>query len=173
MGELKKRRNKEFQRHKVLIEIYKHYIDLQDFYMRTGQDIIEIPAGYYKNVTESITISFTDLKYGLDSLSPRKKEAFLYHVIYDKKQKEVAEMMGITTVTVGQYTNAASENLCKRYFAEIEDNIKFEYKKPSQPSKCFKCNNNTPLNKHKVCSNCHDEDKCPICSGEKKYSWDT
>jgi len=67
---------------------------------------------------KGLSISFSDLKHGLEDLSPRKREAFFYNVILDWKQKDVAEHMGITTVSVGQYVEQAMIQLSKRYFAE-------------------------------------------------------
>lgn len=69
-------------------------------------------------IYEEVRISFSDLKEGLNELAPRKREAFFYNVILDWKQKDVAKKMGITTVSVGQYVDAACIQLAKRYFAE-------------------------------------------------------
>lgn len=97
------------KRYKVLEDVYRHYLDFQDYYMRTGQHILE---------AHGLTISFLDLKDQLDKLSPRKREAFLYNVIYDMKQEDVAEKMGIASVTIGQYVVASSQQIAKWYFEE-------------------------------------------------------
>src|SRR5580704_1705906 len=89
---------KVVHKHRLLREVYRHYIDFQDYYKRTGNFILE-----YKG----LTISFLDLQYGLDKLSKRKREAFFYNVILDQRQEDVAKIMGVTTVTVGQYVEAA------------------------------------------------------------------
>jgi len=109
-------------KHKILREAYRHYIDIRDYVSRTGRDIIEHPVEIEEGSGEYIplTISFSDLKYGLNSLAPRKREAFFLHIILDWKQKDVAKKMGITTVSVGQYVDAAAMQLAKRYFAEME-----------------------------------------------------
>lgn len=99
------------RRYKVLEDVYRHYLDFQDFYMRTGQHIIE---------AHGLTISFLDLKDQLDKLSPRKREAFLYNVIYDERQEDVAERMKIASVTVGQYVLASSQQIARSYFSEID-----------------------------------------------------
>lgn len=70
---------------------------------------------------ETIEISFWDLYTGLNELAPRKREAIFYNVILDMKQKDVAEIMGITTVSVGQYVEAGVMQLAKHYFAEREE----------------------------------------------------
>jgi DNA-directed RNA polymerase specialized sigma24 family protein len=59
----------------------------------------------------TITLSFWDLHGSLRQLSARKREAVFYNVILDWKQKDVAKRMGISTVSVGQYVQAAMEQL--------------------------------------------------------------
>jgi hypothetical protein len=110
-------------KHKILREAYRHYMDFRDYVARTGRDVIEHPVNTKEGSGEYefLAISFSDLKHGLDKLAPRKREAFFYNVILDWKQKDVAEKMGITTVSVGQYVDAACLQLAKRYFGENED----------------------------------------------------
>jgi DNA-directed RNA polymerase specialized sigma24 family protein len=97
------------ERHRVLRELYRHYLDYYDLW-RTGA------VGTFTH--KGLTISFMDLKYGLNELAPRKREAFFYNVILDWKQRDVAAKMGITTVSVGQYVEQAVMQLSKRYFAD-------------------------------------------------------
>lgn len=110
-------------KHKILREVYRHYLDLRDYVSRSGHDVIEHPVETEEGsgVYEHLAISFSDLKHGLDELAPRKREAFFFNVILDWKQKDVADKMGITTVSVGQYVDAACMQLAKRYFAEYDD----------------------------------------------------
>jgi hypothetical protein len=100
------------QKHRILREVYRHYIDFRDFCSREGKYFIEYGP---------ITISLVDLQYGVSSLSNRKLEAFYYNVIRDMKQKDVAAIMDITTVSVGQYVEQAMLQLSERYFAEVTD----------------------------------------------------
>jgi DNA-directed RNA polymerase specialized sigma24 family protein len=65
-----------------------------------------------------ISVSFIDLKEGVEDLPPRKKEAFFYRVILDKKQREVADIMQISMVSVGQYVKDSLIKLSKHYFGE-------------------------------------------------------
>lgn len=106
------------QKQRILREIYRHYIDFRDFCSREGRYFIEYGP---------ITISLLDLQYGLDELSPRKREAVYYNVIRDMKQKDVAEIMGITTVSVGQYVEQAMIQLAERYFSEMGDEAEAAY----------------------------------------------
>jgi DNA-directed RNA polymerase specialized sigma24 family protein len=74
---------------------------------------------------EGIEVSFLDLQGCLKNLSKRKKEAIFWNVILDKKQKDVAKIMGITTVSVGQYVQAGFEQLVGDLglpqFCEVKD----------------------------------------------------
>lgn len=101
------------ERHRILREVFRHYIDFYDFFKRTGQHTIE---------HKGVTISFLDLNRVLEqtNLSDRKRQAFVLNVLQDKKQKDVAEIMNITTVSVGQYVDAACRQLAEAYFTEDE-----------------------------------------------------
>src|SRR3954452_12869392 len=107
-------------KHRVLREVYRHYLEFRDLFQTDGTHVIE--HGYYvedengEKQKVNITISLWDLQNGLKELSPRKREAVFYNVILDKKQKEVAEIMEITTVSVGQYVEQAMLQLSERYF---------------------------------------------------------
>ncbi len=52
------------------------------------------------------------------ALAPRKREAFFFNVVMDMKQRDVAEKMNITTVSVGQYVDAACEQMAVEYFGD-------------------------------------------------------
>lgn len=99
-------------KHKVMRELYRNYMQFREYVRMTGETTIEY---------QDVAISFYDLGMGLSELSPRKKEAFYLNVILDKKQKDVAEIMGITTVSVGQYVEAASKQLAEIYFGESDE----------------------------------------------------
>jgi DNA-directed RNA polymerase specialized sigma24 family protein len=117
--------------HRILREVLRHYTEFREMvggYGQSGQgadgrkDTIDHSYwaidedGNRKKIT--IEISFWDLQEGLKELAPRKREAIWHNVIEDKKQKDVAKLMGITTVSVGQYVEAGVMQLAKRYFAE-------------------------------------------------------
>lgn len=119
----KKEVRKEEPQHRILREVYRHYLEFKSFVAATGKHVIE--HGYWVTDDEGnkikhvkVTLSFWDLHNALEELSPRKREAVYYNVILDKKQKDVAEIMKITTVSVGQYVDQAFIQLAKRYFAE-------------------------------------------------------
>ena len=81
-------------------------------FSQTGKSVVTGPDG--------IEICFLDLKTGFERLSKRKKEAIYYNVICDMRQKDVAEVMGITTVSVGQYVESGFMQFAEEYFSEME-----------------------------------------------------
>lgn len=116
----------------VLRETYRHYLEFRDLVISPSQTSTDrglinssvtcdhgvIEYGYHIYDDDdrikdkvSVTISFWDLHGSLRRLSARKREAVFYNVILDWKQKDVADRMGISTVSVGQYVQAAMEQL--------------------------------------------------------------
>lgn len=118
-------REDEIPKHRVLREVYRHYLEFRDLFTENGTHVMN--HGYHVEDEDGnrrvvrISISLWDLQNGLKELSPRKREAVFYNVILDKKQKDVAAIMGITTVSVGQYVEQAMLQLSDRYFAEELD----------------------------------------------------
>lgn len=110
-------------RHRILREIYRHYMEFRDLVTATGESVFEHGEFIYNDEGEIvgrrlIEISFWDLHNALNKLSKRKREAVFWNVIMDQKQKDVADRMGITTVSVGQYVEQAMVQLAEKYFAE-------------------------------------------------------
>lgn len=98
----------EKKKHRVLREAVRHYRELQNLFINKGVLVVSY---------DGLDICFLDLKDALNRLSPRKREAIYYNVIIDMKQKDVAEKMGITTVSVGQYVESGFAQIAKEYFA--------------------------------------------------------
>jgi DNA-directed RNA polymerase specialized sigma24 family protein len=97
------------RRDRVLREALRHYLEFEAFCTQYGKYIVE---------HKGVEISFIDLQGLLKNLSPRKMQAVWLNVVVDMKQREVAEIMGIRTVTVGQYVESAIAQLVDQYFAE-------------------------------------------------------
>jgi DNA-directed RNA polymerase specialized sigma24 family protein len=135
-------KNKEIPIHRVLREVYRNFRQFQEFVSATGKDVIE--HGYWVDNEDGtrqkvmITISYSDLRDQLNKLAARKREAMMYNVIMDMKQKDVAKIMGITTVSVGQYVDAACEQLAVDYFAENKSNIEYQEEKVAVKAKVTK-----------------------------------
>lgn len=120
---------KSMPKHRILREIYRHYTELKAYVTAYGGDKL-ITHSYivYNDEGEpegkdTIDISFWDLHDSLEVLSDRKREAVHLNVILDWKQKDVAEKMGITTVSVGQYVEQAMLQLAKIYFVEESESV--------------------------------------------------
>lgn len=103
--------------HRILREVFRHYYEFEAFVASTGKHVID---------RGDISISFYDLKDGLKPaseggpLSERKRQAVMLNVVRDMKQRDVAEIMGITTVSVGQYVEASMLQLAELYFSPKE-----------------------------------------------------
>jgi DNA-directed RNA polymerase specialized sigma24 family protein len=113
--------------HRILREVLRHYTEYRELVNSDGR-LHVLDYGYWvynedgtRSHKEHVSISFWDLHNGLQELAPRKREAIFYNVILDMKQKDVAKIMGITTVSVGQYVEAGTIQLAKKYFAEVPD----------------------------------------------------
>lgn len=120
----------KFQPHRILREVYRHYYEFEALVASFGTHTIDHVARLYDDEGNEvnripITISFFDLRDGLrpqsegGPLSDRKRQAVMLNVIRDMKQRDVAEIMGITTVSVGQYVEHAMEQLARAYFPEF------------------------------------------------------
>lgn len=119
-----KRPTERIPLHRVLREILRHYTEFKTHVGKTGDHVIDHGYFVYEEdettikSKETVSISFWDLHRGIKELSPRKREALFYNVILDWKQRDVAEEMGITTVSVGQYVEQAVMQLAEEYFPE-------------------------------------------------------
>jgi DNA-directed RNA polymerase specialized sigma24 family protein len=115
-------KDKEEPKHRILREVFRHYLEFKSLFESDGTHVIEhgywVDDGIDEPRKVNLSISLWDLQNGLKELSPRKREAVFYNVILDKKQKDVAEIMNITTVSVGQYVEQAMVQLSERYFAD-------------------------------------------------------
>jgi len=99
----------EKKKHRVLREAVRHYEEMENLFRHKGILVISY-AG--------LDMCFIDLKDALETLSPRKRESIYYNVTLDMKQRDVAEKMGITTVSVGQYVESGFAQIAKEYFGD-------------------------------------------------------
>jgi DNA-directed RNA polymerase specialized sigma subunit len=130
----------ELPPYRFIREVLRHYLTFRD--IATGTTVSSNQIGKQDHVLEhsylvdngdgttrkcTLAISFWDLHRGILELAPRKREALFYNVILDQKQKDVAARMGITTVSVGQYVDAATKQLVKYHFPElVNENGEYE-----------------------------------------------
>lgn len=127
-----KKRVEAEPRYKVLREVFRHYVEFQEWVGATGESVIEHGYFIYDPQDEEkivakvlVTISFWDLHNALERVAARKKEAVYYNVIRDMRQKDVAAIMGITTVSVGQYVKQAMIQISEEYFADGGERIEY------------------------------------------------
>lgn len=134
-------REDALKRHRILRDILKNYLEFRDIVTLPEQQVtgqagrtraignhrgmdgvfdytysVRLEDGTVKKI--DLSISFWDLQGMLKKLSPRKREAVFYNVILDQRQKDVAAIMGITTVSVGQYVDQAMLQLVEEYFGD-------------------------------------------------------
>lgn len=104
-------------KHRILREIIRHY---PEFKALCRQQPLEggNRTGDWDFEYQDLKVNLLDLQGCLTGLSPRKKQAVYYNVILDMKQKDVAEIMGITTVSVGQYVEQAMIQVAKEIWPE-------------------------------------------------------
>lgn len=143
-------RSSENPEHRVLREIFRHYIEFRDHVAQGNDHFLEHTylAPVEGEIQEcpkqprahkehegldmecrlcgaelrryTVSFDFWDLHRGLKELAPRKREALFHNVICDLKQKDVAQIMGITTVTVGQYVEHAFRQLINQHVIKLE-----------------------------------------------------
>lgn len=125
-------KDEEMPRHRILRDVFRHYLEFQQLVALPEHDGMGgygnsdgvLTYGYYVKEEDGslrkvmITLSFWDLQGSLKELSPRKREAVFYNVILDMKQKDVAEIMGITTVSVGQYVDQGMIQMADKHFLD-------------------------------------------------------
>lgn len=141
-----KKKTTKFQPHRILREVYRHYYEFEALVSHYGQHTIDHVVRLYDEDDNEIdripiTISFFDLRDGLKPqseggvLSDRKLQAVMLNVIRDMKQRDVAEAMSITTVSVGQYVEHAMEQLAKSYFPEFYTENKLSERESTPPAR--------------------------------------
>ena len=127
------KRTEKIPVHRILREVYRHYYEFEEYVSHTGNHVIDYAYPIYDEGPDGepvgepvdrvpISISFFDLREAIEDptvLSERKRQAVLLNVIRDMKQKDVAKLMGITTVSVGQYVEQAMLQLAEDQFSEI------------------------------------------------------
>lgn len=121
------------EKDEILREAYRHYAELEAYFSGVSDSsnpgvgwpgkaelTYSVPSIHDFTKYYPVTISFYDLKTTLETvkLAKRKREAFELGVLQDKLHREVGAIMGITTVSVGQYISAACKQLAEVYFSE-------------------------------------------------------
>ncbi len=121
--------------HIAIREATRNFSEWQALVAQTGDYIVEGDT----SDRGVIAISFYDIAKIIDAYSPviwrhnkypvfpdddpfelsqRKKEAIYYNVIRDLLQRDAAAIMGITTVSVGQYVESGFVQITNRLFGD-------------------------------------------------------
>lgn len=95
--------------HRLLREVLRGYNLFEEHCALTGR---------YEITFQGHTFNFLDLQKCLEGLTNRQMEAVYWFIIQDEKQKTVAERLGISTVTVGQYCEASCIQIARKLFPD-------------------------------------------------------
>ena len=96
----------------ILERLLNNYGEWQEVYRKTGNPDLELLNG--------ITVNIYDILEGIDRLPPRQKEAVVLSCLENRKEMEVARMMGFTrwSSQVGMYKRKALKTLCDTVWRE-------------------------------------------------------
>jgi DNA-directed RNA polymerase specialized sigma24 family protein len=126
-----KLRLKRIPSYKIVEETLRNFTQFRALFSDAeagGRHIIEHSYLVYNSdgtVKEKVTVvlSLFDLFNGVETLSPRKREAIWHIAINGRTQDEVSKIMNCRAVTCGQYLKAGCQQLAKEiYKEEIETN---------------------------------------------------
>lgn len=115
MPDLVDRYGKKILLHRVLREVLRNYGVFESLCSQTGD---------YEISHRGVSFNFLDLQGCLKKLSKRQMEAVFFFVICDEKQKTVAERLGISTVTVGQYCESGLIRVAAELWPEMYEKEK-------------------------------------------------
>lgn len=90
----------------VLERLLNNYWEWYEVYLTTGNPELQL--------LNSVTVNIYDLKRGIDKLPPRQKQAVVLSCLENRKEVEVARMMGFEKWSgqVGMYKRKALQKLC-------------------------------------------------------------
>jgi DNA-directed RNA polymerase specialized sigma24 family protein len=99
----------------VLERILNNYQEWREVYRETGNPDLQLSNG--------ITINIYDILKGIDTLPPRQREAVVLSCLENRKEVEVAKIMGFTkwSSQVGMYKRKALKTLCETVWKNEND----------------------------------------------------
>ena len=91
----------------ILERLLNNYMEWQQVYLKTGNPDLHLLNG--------VTVNIYDLMKGIESLPPRQKQAVVLSCLENRKEVEVARIMGFQkwSSQVGMYKRKALKNLCE------------------------------------------------------------
>ena len=99
----------------VLERVLNNYYEWRAVYATTGNPELQL--------LNSVTINIHDILNGIDKLPPRQKQAVILSCLENRKEVEVAKIMGFTkgSSQVGMYKRKALKTLCQTVWKDEVD----------------------------------------------------
>lgn len=99
----------------ILERLLNNYYEWKEAYRVSGNPDLQLLNG--------VTVNIHDVLKGIKELPPRQKQAVILSCLENKKEVEVAKIMGFTkwSSPVGMYKRRALKNLCDTLWAEDVD----------------------------------------------------
>ena len=100
----------------LLERILNNYYEWRSVYEQTGNPDLPLLNG--------ITVNIYDILDGIEKLPPRQKEVIVLSCLENRKEVEVARMMGFTNWSspVGMYKRKALKTLCETVWKDVGNN---------------------------------------------------
>jgi len=97
----------------LLERILNNYFEWKAVYKQTGNPDLELLNG--------ITVNIYDILDGIDKLPPRQKQAVVLTCLENRKESEVAKIMGFAkwSSPVGMYKRRALRTLCETIWKDM------------------------------------------------------
>lgn len=99
----------------ILERLLNNYWEWREVYRTTGNPDLELLNG--------VTVNIYDILDGIDRLPPRQKQAVVLSCLENRKEQEVAKIMGFTkwSSQVGMYKRKALKTLCDTIWKKNQD----------------------------------------------------
>jgi DNA-directed RNA polymerase specialized sigma24 family protein len=99
----------------ILERLLNNYNEWHEIYRSTGNPELKLYNG--------VTVNIYDILDGIDKLPPRQKQAVVLSCLENRKEVEVAKIMGFTkwSSQVGMYKRKALKNLCDTVWKNEND----------------------------------------------------
>jgi len=99
----------------ILERLLNNYYEWKEAYRVSGNPDLQLLNG--------VTVNIHDVLKGIADLPPRQKQAVILSCLENRKEVEVAKIMGFTkwSSPVGMYKRRALKNLCDTIWAEDVD----------------------------------------------------
>ena len=99
----------------ILERLLNNYWEWYEIYLTTGNSDLKLNNG--------VTVNIYDILKGIDRLPPRQKQAVVLSCLENRKEVEVAKIMGFTkwSSQVGMYKRKALKTLCETVWKTEND----------------------------------------------------